>query len=64
MLVPMDTPCDEDETIDRIDNDDDFEVVTFPDSSANSFDVRETRCGLHQSSAIYCSAGSGFDSEG
>jgi len=45
MAVAMDTPCYENESIVRVNDDQNFEVVTFSDSSLNSFDVGETRLG-------------------
>lgn len=52
MAVAMDTPCYENESIVRVNDDQNFEVVTFSDSSLNSFDVGETRLGLHHSSSV------------
>ena len=56
--VSMNAPYSEDESINRIDYDDDFEVVKFFDFSSNPFYVREASLGLHHSSAIDDGTGS------
>ncbi|MEM0493134.1 MAG: hypothetical protein QXS02_04165 [Candidatus Thermoplasmatota archaeon] len=64
MAVPMNSPCCEDESIRGIEDDDDFEGVTFSDSSSNAFDIGEARLGLYQPSTIYGGIRPGFDHHG
>ena len=64
MAIPMNTPCGKDESVDGINDEEDFEVVTFSDSSFNSFNVGEARCGLHHTSAVNHGTGPGFYDEG
>ncbi len=58
MAVSMDTSSDENTSINGINDDDDFEVVAFPDFFANTFDVGETCCGLHHAGAVNYGTGS------
>jgi hypothetical protein len=58
MAVPMDALVGENETVVRIDDNDDFEKISSFDLSSYFVDVGKTCLGLHQSCAVYYSIGS------
>lgn len=56
----MDPPGIENEVVRGINDEDGFEVVAFPESSSDAFDVGEARGRLHHAGAVDDSARPGF----
>jgi len=60
MAVAMDPPCIENEAVNRINDEDGFEIVAFPESPSDAFDVGEARGRLHHAGAVDDGTRSGF----
>jgi hypothetical protein len=58
MAIPLDAFVGEDESIGRIDDNDDLEKITSFDFSSYSFDVGKTCLGLHEPGAVDYGTGS------